>query len=631
MIFKRLNSLFFKAVVFLILISIVPGFIIGFHVLGVDSRILKNEILQKQQTVARRILSVASASITYQEQMISSFVDLHTIITAAGHSFFSNEDLSYLQARNESLFYLAVLDAKGNVSLSSGELPKDSFTSVKAEMFQTAREGKTYLSDVFRIEDRLFVWTAEPFYQKANDKKVRGVFVAAIDLQGMGHLLLQAYPLDMRVMLVSSSGDIISYNGAPDGLALTPQPGIEKRVQQIDRALEQKTSGEVILENNEKLLVSVAQWPAMEWMVYVEQPANVVPQLLKENTFNSTWDIFIIIVTLLIFVVIVSYLVIMPITRPLSKLRAAAVKLRDEGDVVIEKEEIEIPNNEIGELASVFVEMSHVLHNRRHELVKAQKELAQSNQILEKRVEERTRELKETTRELVKTERLAAIGQMASIISHEIRNPLAVISNATRLIKMLVHNPDVKLNKQFGIIETEIRQANSIISEVLGYARSRELMLSAIDVNSYVKEILLSYPVPAGIHVTEELAEESVRIKIDAEEIKQAIRNIISNAVEAMGGEGTLTVGTRVGKKAVCIYISDTGPGVSEEIRKKMFAPFFTTKARGTGLGLAVVGKAMLRHKGKLFIASTQGKGTCFQIYLKIYRKVGDTVYGEAS
>jgi len=628
MILKRLNSLFFKAVIFLILISIVLGVVIGFHVLGVDSRILKNEILQKQQTVARRILSVASASITYQEQMLSSFVDLHTIITAEGHSFFSKEDLSYLQERNRSLFYVAVLDTKGQATLSAGKRPQDTFSVVKAEMLQTALAGKVYLSDVFRSEGKLFIWMAEPVYRKADRKKVAGIFVAAISLEEMGRLLLQAYPLDMRVTLVSSSGDIISYNGAPDGLALTPQPRIEKRVQQIDRSLEKKTSGEVVLDNKEKLLVSVAQWPAMEWMVYVEQPANVIPQLLKENTFNSIWDIFVIAVIMLIFVVFVSYLVIAPITRPLSKLRAAAVKLRDEEDVILENDSVEIPNNEIGELASVFVEMSHVLHNRRNELVKAQEELAQSNQILEKRVEERTRELREATRELVKTERLAAIGQLASIISHEIRNPLAVISNATRLIKMLVRNPDAKLNKQFGIIESEIRQANSIISEVLGYARSRDLMLSTIDVNSYVKEILFSFPVPSGIEIKEAFDSSSVHIKIDAEEIKQAIRNIISNAVEAMGSEGTLTVGTRVGKKAVCIYVADTGPGISEEIRKKMFAPFFTTKARGTGLGLAVVGKAMLRHKAKLFISSKEGQGTCFQIYLKIYRKAGDTLYG---
>ena len=292
---------------------------------------------------------------------------------------------------------------------------------------------------------------------------------------------------------------------------------------------------------------------------------------------------------------------------------------------------MEIPNNEIGELASAFVDMSTALHMRRQELIRAQAELAQVNQALEKRVEERTRELKNASSELVKAERLAAIGQMASIISHEIRNPLAVISNATRLIKMLVTSPDPKLTKQFGIIDAEIKQANSIISEVLGYARTRDLILTTVDLNSYLRELLLSYPFIPGITLKEELDAESVRIKVDAEEIKQAIRNVVSNAIEAMPNGGTLTVGTKVGKRLVCIYIADQGPGITDEVRRKMFAPFFTTKARGTGLGLAVVGKAISRHKGKLFIQSKPGKGTCFQIYLKIYRKPGDTNYGESS
>ena len=92
-----------------------------------------------------------------------------------------------------------------------------------------------------------------------------------------------------------------------------------------------------------------------------------------------------------------------------------------------------------------------------------------------------------------------------------------------------------------------------------------------------------------------------------------------------------MRVGTKIGRRVDCIYMADTGPGIAPEVRKKMFAPFFTTKARGTGLGLAVVGKAVSRHKGKLFIFSEPGKGSCFQIYLKIYKKTGDTNYGEAS
>ena len=339
----------------------------------------------------------------------------------------------------------------------------------------------------------------------------------------------------------------------------------------------------------------------------------------------------VIVLGMLLFVVGVSYLVIIPITRPLERLRTAAGRLRDEEDAVIKTSDLDIPNNEIGELAQVVVQMSEGLQARRAEILNAQEQLSRVNQELEKRVEERTRELKAATSELVKTERLAAIGQMASIISHEIRNPLAVISNATRLLKLLVTSPNPKAVKQFGIIEAEIKQANSIISEVLGYARTRELMLTTIDLNSYLREILLSQPVAPGLTVQDEIDPESVRIKVDAEEIKQALRNVISNAVEAMQGSGTLTVGTRVGRRVVCIFVSDTGPGIPDEVRHKMFAPFFTTKARGTGLGLAVVGKAISRHKGKLFIKSELGKGSCFQIYLKIYRKPGDTNYGETN
>ena len=78
----------------------------------------------------------------------------------------------------------------------------------------------------------------------------------------------------------------------------------------------------------------------------------------------------------------------------------------------------------------------------------------------------------------------------------------------------------------------------------------------------------------------------------------------------------------------MCIYIEDEGPGISQEEQEKIFSPFYTTKARGTGLGLAVVRKAISRHRGKLFIHSEMGKGTCFAIYLRIYKKTGDTQYG---
>ena len=619
---KHFNSLSLQAIVVLGLISIIPVFIIGFHVLGVDSRILKNEILQKQQSVARRILATASSMLTYQEQLLAVFLDLHA--NGSGQSSFTREDLNYLRKSAPAFLNVTLLDTQGKELFFSGVALADTLSVVKPEILSTCLQQKPYISDIFHIDDHFFVWLAEPFQQAGKG----GVLAVAYDLSELGKTLLQNYPSDMNIAFVSAAGDLISYNGAAEGLAFTPNPELEQKVQEMDRALGSKTEGEVVLPSRERILVSVAQWPAMEWAVYVDQPANLITHLLREN---FSWDMGILLLTMFFFLLVISYWVILPITRPLVRLREAATRLRDQEDVVLTEADVDIPNNEIGELALIVVEMSQELHNRRQTLLQAQTELSQSNQILEQRVEERTNALKQATRELVKAERLAAIGQMASIISHEIRNPLAVISNATRLIKMLVRTPDAKVTKQFGIIEAEIRQANSIISEVLGYARSRDLILTVVDVNSYLKEILSSYPWPQGIELKEEFAPEDVQIKVDAEEIKQAIRNIISNAVEAMGGNGTVTISTRVGKRALGISIGDTGPGVSEEVRKKMFSPFFTTKARGTGLGLAVVGKALLRHKGKIFITSQLGKGTTFHLYLKIYKRVGDTIYGEAS
>ncbi len=627
---KNFRGLFFKAVFVLTLISLVPVILIGFHLVRSNSRMLQREILQRQQTVANRLASIARSYLTHKIQLFSVFIDLHTDF--GGHDFLNEEDLSYLRARDTSIVYLAVLNPSGKLLFFNGAA-EPPYTEQLPAILESCVERRTnYVGPAYQGNRQVLQWLAFPIRPQVGGQQVTGILLAAIDLSGLEQTLAQAYPLEMEAAVVSSSGLVISYNGGFVADINSQEDLFIEQIQQIRSQLGEETDGIVTLKGGQKVLVTSSTLLVPDWKVYVAQPANVASQVFKESTYQSGWDMCLMLICVLLFLLGVSYIVIIPITRPVERLRAAALKLREREDYVIKLDEVETPHNELGDLTETMVEMSQVLHSRREALLKAQHELAQANQDLEKRVEERTRELKETTKELVRVERLASIGQMASIISHEIRNPLAVISNATRLIKLLLPSKEPKLEKQITIIETEIKQANSIISEVLGYARTRELMFSTIDVNSYLHDILAVYSWPSNVKVKEELDTESVRIKIDAEEIKQAIRNVISNAVDAMQPQGgQLTVGTKVGHRLVCMYIADTGPGIAPEVRKKMFAPFFTTKARGTGLGLAVVGKAIARHNGKLFINSEVGKGTCFQIYLKIYKKPGDTNYGEAS
>ncbi len=631
MVKYKLGGLFPKALLVLSIVSIVPIFIIGYHVLGVNNRLLNNELLEKQQAVASRLVSILRNNVTRRATLFSIFTDLHTDF--GGHRFIDQADIDYLRDRNPGITHISVLNGNGQqLFYSSDDSSRFSYAAELDNILTTCvMNGRDYVGSVKRADDKMYALMAFPIREHLEDRDVSGVLVVELDLTDLGESLALAYPPDLRVLVFASDGTIISYSGAPHGLALTAQPALREEALYIERQLGARRAGEVVMPDGNRMLVASAEVAQAHWTVYVMQPADQPTALLLEDTFSSLMDLFVIVVGMVAFVVIVSYLVIIPITRPLGRLQAAAVRLREEEDYVPTKNDVEIPNNEIGDLASVFLDMASTLRQRKKEILKTQQQLAQMNRTLEKRVEERTRELKEATRELVKTERLAAIGQMASIISHEIRNPLAVISNATRLIKTIVSPKEPKLIKQFSIIDAEIKQASSIISEVLGYARSRELILTAIDVNSYLKEIMLSFPVNGNIRLKEDLDPESVRVKIDAEEIKQAIRNLISNAAEAMQDKGTITIGTRVGKNVVCIFIQDEGPGISPELRGKIFTPFFTTKARGTGLGLAVVGKAMARHKGKIFIHSEEGQGTRFELYLKIYRKMGDTSYGAGS
>ena len=628
---KRFHGLFFKAVFVLTLISLVPLGLIGFHVLRVNSRMLEREILQRQQNVASRLASVTQGYLTRISQLFEVFTDLHT--TFGGHDVLDQDDLNYLRTQEPSIIYLAVLNLKGTSLFHSGPanklLPARDSAQMRTILKMCVSEGRPYLSDVFARQDGpAQLLMAFPIRNAVGSAKVSSVLVAEIDLSGLDQALAQAYPLEMEAFVVDGTGQVVSYNGAVPG----DESGLLEQLRQVRTQLQGNSQGKLVLADGKKWLAVSAHLISSNWKVYVFQPADVVSQLFKEGMLHSWSDLLLLLGCVVLFLIGVSYVVIIPIIRPVMRLRAVALKLRESEDYVIKREEVLIPENELGELAETIVEMSQVLHARHEALVTAQRRLASTNQDLEQRVAERTRELQEATNELLRVERLASIGQMASIISHEIRNPLAVISNAARLIQLLLPSQEPKVTKQISIIEAEIKQANNIISEVLGYARTREMMLSAIELNSYLHDILAVYSFPPNIHLVEETDSESVRLKIDAEEIKQAIRNLISNAVDAMQPQGgTLRVGTKIGKRLACIFVADTGPGIAPDVRRKMFAPFFTTKARGTGLGLAVVGKALRRHKGKLFIRTEEGKGTCFQIYLKIYKKPGDTNYGEAS
>jgi PAS domain S-box-containing protein len=248
-------------------------------------------------------------------------------------------------------------------------------------------------------------------------------------------------------------------------------------------------------------------------------------------------------------------------------------------------------------------------------LIQQVKEYAQH---LEEKVEERTKQLKETQQRLVNSERLAAIGELAAMIGHDLRNPLTGIAGATYYLKIKCGSKiDSKSKEMLRIIEKDIENSNKIINDLLEYSRETKLDLIESNPKSIVKIALSAVKIPEKVRVAD-LTRAQPKIKVDTDKMKRAFINIIKNAVDAMPKGGKLTIESRESNGDLEIVFSDTGVGMSEETLRNICRPLFTTKARGMGFGLSICKRFVEAHGGRISARSTIGKGSTFIVTLPI-------------
>jgi signal transduction histidine kinase len=251
-----------------------------------------------------------------------------------------------------------------------------------------------------------------------------------------------------------------------------------------------------------------------------------------------------------------------------------------------------------------------------------EEELRRYSEHLEELVEERTKELREAQERILESERLAAIGKVASMVGHDLRNPLTGIANAVYYLKKnLGSGINEKAREMFGIIEKSIEHSNDIIGDLLDYSREIQLGLAENSPKSIVKESLLLVKVPEDIRVSD-ASQSKPRMMVDLEKMKRVCVNIIKNAVDAMPGGGELSITSKELDGKSEIIFADTGAGMSKEVLGKLWTPFFTTKARGMGLGLLICKRIVEAHGGEISVKSTVGKGTTFTVTLPIKPKL---------
>ncbi len=283
------------------------------------------------------------------------------------------------------------------------------------------------------------------------------------------------------------------------------------------------------------------------------------------------------------------------ITRPLEGLSNAVRKIA-KGDFDVN---VAIKSrDEIGELSTSFNNMAGELKEREASLKNAQDALVQS-------------------------EKMAAVGTLSAGLAHEVKNPLSAVLGYAQLSKRKLDQPEALL-KHLDTIESETRRCNEIIGNLMQFSRQEKGEHSQISVNEVVEKsmAIVDHQLSLkGVKIESDLAQNLPHVSGNANQLQQVLMNLMINAQQAIGdGGGTVGLATLLKGRSVFITVSDTGPGIPDEVASKIFEPFFTTKpaGQGTGLGLSVTYGIIQDHGGDILVTRAESGGAKFVIKLPL-------------
>lgn len=278
----------------------------------------------------------------------------------------------------------------------------------------------------------------------------------------------------------------------------------------------------------------------------------------------------------------------------------------------------------------VIARVANLLETRR-----LHRELARHNERLEEEVQARTKELRDTEGRLFQSQKMEAVGQLAGGIAHDFNNLLAVIINYAILLLEDMREDD-PLREEVTEIRHAAESASSLTRQLLAFSRKEIVQRVVLDLNSVVRDMekLLRRAIGEDVDLVVDLAGQPLHAELDRGQLEQVLLNLAVNARDALSDGGTISISTRaatmdqefvathpgaVAGDYVCVQVTDSGAGMTNEVKDRIFEPFFTTKERGvgTGLGLATVYGIVKQAGGYIDVVSRVGKGSTFTLYFR--------------
>jgi PAS domain S-box-containing protein len=269
-----------------------------------------------------------------------------------------------------------------------------------------------------------------------------------------------------------------------------------------------------------------------------------------------------------------------------------------------------------------FVDISEMTELRRinDEVSRLNRELADN-----------MKRLKEAQDELVKKGRMEQLGQLTATVAHELRNPLGSVRTSAYLVERKLKGKGLDVDVQIDRINKGVIRCDNIITQLLDFSRTRHINCQPGDLDQWLLQLLdeEAKKLPAAITINCDLGLESCQVPFDPARLQRAVVNLISNACEALVGQGddpakfsrpdpVVTISTKLRDGGAMLTVADNGPGISPEVLARIREPLFTTKSFGTGLGVPAIENIAVQHGGKLDISSIPGEGAVFTVWLPL-------------